>query len=170
MSTIIVFIDSKTIEVDGEFLELEEVNDEISRFDTLVTSNSHSAYRVLRWDETEGVYEKADYSASDDAVESDLTPYVSFFNEVKEERRQSIKTRAMEADATDFARHIRNEKLAEIDWWASSDLTMTAEQTAYRQALRDLPTDSANWNPAWEWDNDAWDVTLIGVTWPTKPE
>lgn len=32
----------------------------------------------------------------------------------------------------------RNQRLANTDWWASSDLTMTAEQTAYRQALRDI--------------------------------
>ena len=32
----------------------------------------------------------------------------------------------------------RDKLLAETDWWASSDLTMTADQTAYRQALRDI--------------------------------
>jgi len=32
----------------------------------------------------------------------------------------------------------RNQRLANTDWWASSDLTMTAEQTSYRQALRDI--------------------------------
>ena len=49
----------------------------------------------------------------------------------------------------------RDRLIAETDWWASSDRTMTAEQTAYRQALRDLPantTDPAN------------------PVWPTKPE
>ena len=51
-------------------------------------------------------------------------------------------------------RAARNELLADTDWWAVSDRTMTAEETAYRQALRDLPantTDPAN------------------PTWPTKP-
>jgi len=48
----------------------------------------------------------------------------------------------------------RNAKLAETDWWASSDLTMTAEQTAYRQALRDI-TDTYS--------------SLDDVVWPTKP-
>jgi len=48
----------------------------------------------------------------------------------------------------------RNAKLAETDWWASSDLTMTAEQTAYRQALRDI-TDTYS--------------SLDEVVWPTKP-
>ena len=44
----------------------------------------------------------------------------------------------------------RNQLLAETDWWANSDVTMTDEQRAYRQALRDLPantTDPAN--PVW---------------------
>jgi hypothetical protein len=48
----------------------------------------------------------------------------------------------------------RNVLLAETDWWASSDLTMTAEQTAYRQALRDI-TDTYS--------------SLDTVVWPTKP-
>ena len=44
-------------------------------------------------------------------------------------------------------RRKRDILLAETDWWASSDRTMTDEQAAYRQALRDLPantTDPAN--------------------------
>jgi len=32
----------------------------------------------------------------------------------------------------------RNQRLANTDWWASSDLTMTNEQREYRQALRDI--------------------------------
>ena len=32
----------------------------------------------------------------------------------------------------------RNRLLAETDWWASSDLTMTDAQKKYRQDLRDL--------------------------------
>jgi len=50
----------------------------------------------------------------------------------------------------------RDTLIAETDWWASSDLTMTAEQTAYRQALRDITT-HANWPHLEESD------------WPTKP-
>ena len=52
-------------------------------------------------------------------------------------------------------REERNRRLAETDWWANSDLTMTAEQTAYRQALRDI-TDTY--------------TSLEDVVWPTKPE
>ena len=48
----------------------------------------------------------------------------------------------------------RNQRLANTDWWASSDLTMTAEQTAYRQALRDI-TETY--------------TSLDDVVWPEKP-
>ena len=51
----------------------------------------------------------------------------------------------------------RDQLLSATDWWATSDRTMTAEQTAYRQALRDI-TAHANW-PA-----------LADSDWPTKPE
>ena len=48
----------------------------------------------------------------------------------------------------------RDRLIAATDWWASSDLTMTAEQTAYRQALRDITEDY---------------TSLDDVVWPTKP-
>jgi len=51
-------------------------------------------------------------------------------------------------------RQERNAKLAETDWWASSDLTMTSAQTTYRQALRDITTSA---------------TSLDDVSWPTKP-
>jgi hypothetical protein len=48
----------------------------------------------------------------------------------------------------------RNRRIAATDWWASSDRTMTAEQTAYRQALRDI-TDTY--------------TSLDDVVWPEVP-
>ena len=48
----------------------------------------------------------------------------------------------------------RDRLIADTDWWASSDLTMTAEQTAYRQALRDITNTY---------------TSLDDVVWPTKP-
>lgn len=53
-------------------------------------------------------------------------------------------------------RTARNEKLAETDFWGMSDMTMSAEMTTYRQALRDITTHS-NWPNLEEGD------------WPTKP-
>ena len=62
----------------------------------------------------------------------------------------------LDSDAAERNRSERDRLIAETDWWASSDLTMTAEQTAYRQALRDI-TSHANWPHLSEDD------------WPTKP-
>jgi len=51
----------------------------------------------------------------------------------------------------------RNSLLSETDWWGASDNTMTADQTKYRQDLRDLPSGL-----------DTVDK-VSKVTWPTKP-
>ena len=62
-----------------------------------------------------------------------------------------------EVEPVEPLRYLRAERdrlIAETDWWASSDLTMTAEQTAYRQALRDI-TDTY--------------TSLDDVVWPIKP-
>ena len=59
-------------------------------------------------------------------------------------------------DVGSSMRSKRDALIFETDWWASSDLTMTAEQTAYRQALRDI-TSHANW------------PHLEDADWPTKP-
>ena len=64
------------------------------------------------------------------------------------------KTELVNAEPMRLLREERNRRLAETDWWASSDLTMTSAQTTYRQALRDI-TESA--------------TSLDDVTWPTKP-
>ena len=40
------------------------------------------------------------------------------------------------------ARALRDTLLSATDWTANSDVTMTAEMTAYRQALRDVPSQS----------------------------
>ena len=52
-------------------------------------------------------------------------------------------------------RHDRNQLLADTDYLALSDVTLSSEMTTYRQALRDLPANSTD--PA-------------NPVWPTKPE
>ena len=52
-----------------------------------------------------------------------------------------------------IVRERRNAKLIETDWRASSDLTLSDEWKTYRQALRDVPTQS---------DPD-------NITWPKEP-
>jgi len=68
-----------------------------------------------------------------------------------------VQTKQSELTAAEPLAALRAERdrlIAATDWWASSDLTMTDAQTAYRQALRDI-TDDAN--------------SLDDVTWPTAP-
>ena len=69
----------------------------------------------------------------------------------------AVETKMNELTAAEPMKELRAERdrlIAATDWWASSDLTMTDAQTAYRQALRDI-TDDAN--------------SLDDVTWPTAP-
>lgn len=47
-------------------------------------------------------------------------------------------------------RQQRNKLLTATDWWGVSDRTMTDEERTYRQALRDLPANTADpANPVW---------------------
>lgn len=52
-------------------------------------------------------------------------------------------------------REERNKRLSVTDWWVLPDRTATAEQLAYRQALRDITNTYSS---------------LDDVVWPTKPE
>ena len=54
-------------------------------------------------------------------------------------------------------RQQRNNLLAETDWYGNSDVTMDSDMTVYRQALRDITTQTPS------------DDTLSNITWPTKP-
>ena len=66
----------------------------------------------------------------------------------------AVSAKAAEIEAAKPMKQLRAERdrlIASTDWWASSDLTMSAERTAYRQALRDI-TSSA--------------TSLDDVTWP----
>lgn len=63
------------------------------------------------------------------------------------------------ADAADTriavaVREERDDKLAETDWMANSDVTMSDDWATYRQALRDVPSQAGFPNT---------------ITWPTKP-
>ncbi len=57
------------------------------------------------------------------------------------------------ADKWQSVRNERNARLLETDWRASNDLTLSDAWKTYRQALRDVPTQS---------DPD-------NITWPTEP-
>ena len=61
-------------------------------------------------------------------------------------------------------RRQRDEKLAETDWTALSDVTMADNMKTYRQALRDLPASNDGKDASL-----ASDGSLENVKWPQKP-
>ena len=64
---------------------------------------------------------------------------------------------AKPARAFSGLRSERDQKLAETDHYALSDVTLTDDMSVYRKALRDLPA---------SYDNSS----VVGtITWPTKP-
>ena len=73
----------------------------------------------------------------------------------KAEQEAAYQTK-LDNDAAERNREKRDSLIAETDWHALSDVTMSAEMTTYRQALRDITT-HANW------------PHLNDDDWPTKP-
>ena len=77
-----------------------------------------------------------------------------------------IKTKITELELAEPMRLLRierNKRLAECDWMANSDVTMSSAWKNYRQTLRDLPAKS---NPKLSEDGG---LDMSSVTWPTKP-
>lgn len=62
--------------------------------------------------------------------------------------------------ALQFIRNYRTQLLTKSDWMANSDVTMTEEWRVYRQALRDITTQTPSLDS---------DGNLTGITWPTAP-
>ena len=76
-----------------------------------------------------------------------------------------VQAKIAELEAAEPMRLLRAERdrrIALTDWWVLPDRTPTQAQLDYRQALRDLPTNSPN---AAIDENGQ----LINVTWPTEP-
>ncbi len=83
---------------------------------------------------------------------SPTTEVITFTNDQETEFLASMPSQSVRELLS--LREVRNRLIAETDWWASSDLTMTEQQITYRQALRDI-TESYS--------------SLTTVVWPTKP-
>ena len=68
---------------------------------------------------------------------------------VKVESTTSDEQTALINQKWENIRFERDEKLKDTDWRASSDLTLSDDWKTYRQALRDVPTQSDPYNIAW---------------------
>ena len=93
---------------------------------------------------------------------SDGKVYTRRVTDMTTEERTAVVTAANAAIAT-RNRKERDRRLAETDFHALSDVTMSSDMSAYRQALRDITTHS-NW-PNLEYP----DMDGSGGDWPTKP-
>ena len=111
-----------------------------------------------------GVYKvtvksKPTYNASTQKVTADSTPSLVNGEWVLDWQVESLVGQEL-TDRNDYEaksnRQKRDSMLVETDKYGLSDVTMSAEMTTYRQALRDLPT-HANW------------PNLEPTDWPVKP-
>ena len=79
------------------------------------------------------------------------------------EEQVTAKIAALDAlEAMRLLRVERDAKLAACDWRASSDLTLASAWSTYRQALRDITTQTPKLD-------SNYDLDLTSVTWPTEP-
>tara|TARA_E500000318_G_scaffold10088_1_gene9024 strand:+ start:329 stop:610 length:282 start_codon:yes stop_codon:yes gene_type:complete len=82
------------------------------------------------------------------------TGQVETFTVSADEMSWRLSVDELAAESLQMLRQERNTKLAETDYLALSDNTLSSEMSAYRQALRDITNTYSNLND---------------VVWPEKP-
>jgi hypothetical protein len=125
----------------------------------------------IQWLAANSCAEVVTFLAYDSATQKNesVEPYLSGgkvytrrVTDMTSEEQAAVVTAANEATAK-RNRTERDRRLAETDFHALSDVTMSSDMSAYRQALRDI-TSHANW-PNLEYP----DMDGSGGDWPTKP-
>ena len=117
--------------------------------------------KITYWD---AVLDLLNHTEISGPVDGPITKYTLHKNQTAPTEEQ-IQAKIAELEAAEplrLLREQRNQLLAESDWMANSDVTMSEEWRIYRQALRDLP---ANSTP--ELDENG---QLTNITWPEKPQ
>ena len=66
------------------------------------------------------------------------------------------------AEAMRLLRVERDKRIAKTDWRAGKDVTLSTAWRTYRQALRDITTQTPKLN-------SYYDLDLTSITWPTEP-
>lgn len=79
-------------------------------------------------------------------LSSDTSDFGVTWSQIQEKKTELTGNRKLEWDVV---RIERDRKLAETDWRASSDLTLSTEWATYRQALRDITNQSDPNNVTW---------------------
>ena len=112
-----------------------------------VTQDANNNW-VYAWVERDMFSDTTETVVAEDGTESTVTT-------TKAEHEAAYQAK-LDAEAAERVRSERDSLLAETDWTGLSDVTMSAEMTTYRQALRDITTHANFPNLA---DDD----------WPVKP-
>ena len=90
-------------------------------------------------------------------INGNIVPFTAEEEAQRDAEEQAYSDGAFDRAIADL-RNKRNNKLAETDFYALSDVTMSDEMTQYRKDLRDITIGLSTVE----------DVN--NVTWPTKPE
>ncbi len=90
-------------------------------------------------------------------INGNIVPFTAEEEAQRDAEEQAYSDGAFDRAIADL-RNKRNNKLAETDFYALSDVTMSDEMTQYRKDLRDLTTGLSTVED------------VEAVTWPIKPE
>lgn len=113
-----------------------------------IPSNVHA----VQWHDSSGEIEYNDGTPNE--IISDLGIYAQAQTDFSNEIQRIAAAREAARDYWQELRDQRNQLLAETDYLALVDSTLSADMRTYRQALRDLPANTSD--PA-------------NPVWPTKP-
>ena len=130
--------DGKIIGIDGTFYR--DVQQDLS----WIPSNVHA----VQWSDSSGEIEYNDGTPNE--IISDLGIYAQAQTDFNNEIQRISAAEEAARDYWEELRAKRNQLLADTDYLALVDTTLSADMRTYRQALRDLPANTSDpVNPSW---------------------
>lgn len=135
---ITVIPEGKIIGIDGTFFR--DIQQDLS----WIPSNVHA----VQWSDSSGEIEYNDGTPNE--IISDLGIYAQAQTDFDNETQRIAAAVEAARDYWEELRTKRNQLLAETDYLALVDSTLSADMRTYRQALRDLPANTSDIaNPVW---------------------
>ena len=135
---ITVIPEGKIIGIGGTFFE--DIQQDLS----WIPSNVHA----VQWSDSSGEIEYNDGTPNE--IISDLGIYAQAQTDFDNETQRIVSAVEAARDYWEELRTKRNQLLAETDYLALVDSTLSADMRTYRQALRDLPANTSDIaNPVW---------------------
>ena len=130
--------DGKIIGIGGTFYE--NIQQDLS----WIPSNVHA----VQWSDSSGEIEY------NDGTPNQIISELGIYSQAQTDYNNETQRVAAARDYWEELRTKRNQLLAETDYLALSDLTLSTDMRTYRQALRDLPANTSD---------------AANPVWPTKP-